>query len=133
MDFLVLLPSVLLGVLGYLLSQKDARQQKELESLAAEVKDTAKAVMNEREKTAALVMAEKEKSAALMKIEHDRLTEEFTRFRIKVAEDYATTKMVEGILKPIIEKLTHIESMLPNKIDRREFDAHRQESRERTS
>lgn len=128
MEYLVVIPSVLMILLGYLLTQKDSRQQQEIVELSASIKKTAEAVTIEREKAAALVMSEKEKLAALVKTEHDRLREEFTLFRIRVAEDYATTNLVEKVLKPIIEKLSHIESLLPNKLDRREFDAHKEES-----
>lgn len=128
MEYLALIPSGVLILLWYLLQQKDARQQKDIDSLSESIKRTADAVMLEREKAAALVMSEKEKLAALVKTEHDRLREEFTVFRIRVAEDYATTNLVEKVLKPIIEKLNHIESLLPNKLDRREFDAHKEET-----
>lgn len=121
-------PSLLIILLGYLLSQKDHRQQQETIVLTDSIKKTADAVTTEREKAAALVMSEKEKLAALVKTEHDRLREEFTQFRIRVAEDYATTNLVEKVLKPIIEKLNHIEALLPNKLDRREFDAHKEEA-----
>lgn len=129
MDYIALIPSAIGVLLWYLLQQKDARQQKEIEDLTARIEKTAESVTSEREKAAALVMSEKEKLAALVKVEHDRLREEFVQFRIKVAEDYATTNLVEKVLKPIIEKLTHIENMLPQKLDRREFDQHKAEGR----
>lgn len=128
MEYVALIPSAIGILLWYLLQQKDSRQQKEIEALTESIKRTADAVTTEREKAAALVMSEKEKLAALVKTEHDRLREEFTLFRIKVAEDYATTSMVEKVLRPVLEKLSHIESMLPSKLDRREFDAHREET-----
>lgn len=127
MEYLAAIPAVVGILLWYLLQQKDSRQQKEIEELSYSIKKTAEAVATEREKAAALVMSEKEKLAALVKTEHDRLREEFTLFRIRVAEDYATTCLIEKVLKPIIEKLDRIENMLPHKLDRREFDAHKED------
>jgi hypothetical protein len=137
-EWLALIPTGIIGLLWYLLQQKDGRQQKEIEELSASIKRTADTVTTEREKAAALVMSEKEKLAALVKTEHDRLAdqvrreqdrirEEFTQFRIKIAGEYATTTLVEKLLNPIFEKLNHIESMLPSKLDRREFEVHREE------
>lgn len=128
MEYLAAIPTVVGLLLWYLLQQKDSRQQHEIEDLGINIRKTAEAVTTEREKAAALVMSEKEKLAALVKTEHDRLREEFTLFRIRVAEDYATTNLVEKVLRPIIEKLNHIETLLPNKLDRREFDAHKEET-----
>lgn len=138
MEYLAVIPVIVGTLLWYLLQQKDSRQQKEIEDLAGNIKKTAEAVSNEREKAAALVMSEKEKLANLVKIEHDRLAlvvksehdklrEDFVLFRIKMAEEYTTTSLLEKVLKPIIEKLDRIESLLPHKLDRREFDAHKNE------
>lgn len=137
MEYLALIPSGVLILLWYLLQQKDTRQQKEIEDLSGSIKKTAEAVTYEREKAAALVMSEKEKLAALVKTEHDRLAmmvkqeqdklrEDFVSFRIRTAEEYTTTTLLEKVLKPIIEKLDRIESLLPHKLDRREFDMHKE-------
>jgi len=88
----------------------------------SESKATAALVLTRSEATAALVLSEKDKLAVSVKAEHDRLEEKFNLFRIKVAEEYATTMLVEKILTPILKKMDEIEVLLADKVDRREFD-----------
>lgn len=95
----------------------------------SEKEKTAALVMSEKEKLAALVMAEKEKLAAQVKAEHDKLEDKFIDFRIKVAQDYATTTLLEKVQKPMLEKLTDIEKLLHTKLDRREFELHKETAR----
>lgn len=129
MDSLRLI-DVLFGVVGGLLAAFGMVLYGMLKGNADDVKATAQDVNDERARTAALVLNEKEKLAALVKAEHDRIDEKFTQFRIKVAEDYATTSLVEKIMAqvtlPISKKLDEIEGLLNMKLDRREFDQHRE-------
>lgn len=118
-DYLLSTIAGLLGV-GWIILFYALRQN------SAGVKETAALVMAEKEKSAALVMSEKEKLAALVKTEHDKLEDKFTEFRIRVAEDYATVSLVEKVLRPILNQLEKIEALLETKLDRREFDAHKE-------
>lgn len=74
-----------------------------------------------------LIMEEKEKAAALVKIEHDRLLEQITLFRLKVAEEYITTTTLEKIFAPLRIQLNELERLLHTKLDRRDFDKHFEE------
>lgn len=112
------------GVLFYILRSQAAAVKETAALVLSENRITASLVLAEKEKLAALVMTEKEKLAAAVKIEHDILEEKFIAFRIKVAEEYATTKLLEQITKPLLLKLDDIEKLLNSKLDRREFEQH---------
>lgn len=160
MEYLALLPTGLLGLLWWLIQQKDTRRHDEIlgliqrikeltdsitktsEAVTSEREKTAKLVMEEKEKLAALVLSERDKLAALVKAEHDRLAdklrneqekikEEFHRFEINLAREYARTELVEKMLLPIMEGLKHIEKLMQSKLDRREFDQHKEEMRDK--
>jgi hypothetical protein len=118
-DYLFSIIGALLGV-GWIVLFYALRQN------SAGVKETAALVLTESKAAAALVLLEKEKLATLVKTEHDKLVEQFTAFRIRVAEDYATINMIEKIVEPVIKKLNEIEVMLNTKLDRREFERHEQ-------
>ena len=110
-------------VVLYNLLQGHAKELKETAAqIVLEKEKAAALVMSEKEKLAALVMQEKDKLAAIVKAEHDKLQKEFNDFRIKVAEDYATTVLLEKVLQPILAHLDKIEDLLSMKVDRREFN-----------
>lgn len=117
--------TVLFSTLAYLLSQRDKQREKDISNLETLIKETATLVLAEKDKTAALVISEKDKVAAAVKAEYDKLDEKFTLFRIKVAEEYTTTTLLEKITKPLLEKLTEIEQMLHTKMDRRDFEEYK--------
>lgn len=120
--------SLVFGSLAYLLAQRDRQRAADIEKLEDLIKETARLVLTEKDKTAALVLAERDKLAQSVKIEHDRLEEKLTSFRLKVAEEYTTTVLLEKITKPLLEKLIEIEHLLHTKVNRSEFEEMRKEA-----
>jgi hypothetical protein len=107
--------------------------------LEALIKETAKLVLDEKDKTAelvlresrlnaALVLTEKDKLEARFKEEYKELDEKLTAHRILIAEKYATSALVEKIMlqvtAPLVKELEEIKDLLGSKVDRREFEAH---------
>jgi len=130
------------SVISYLLVQRDKQRALDLGRVEDTIKATAKTVLDEKEKTASLVLSENRLNAALVLSERDKLAKEFkeeykeldeklTAHRIMIAEKYATTTLVEKIIAtvatPMMKKMDEIENLLNTKVDRREFDQHRQE------
>lgn len=129
--------TLVFAIVGYLLMQRDEQRKEDIEKLEKVIKDTTALVLTEKERTAALVLSEsrlntslvlseRDKLASEFKTEYKNLDKEFTEFRIKIAEDYATTKMVKDILMqftvPITKELDDIKVLLGNKLDRRDFE-----------
>ena len=130
-----LVATLVFAVVGYLFSQRDKQRGRDTFKLETQISETARAVAeekervatrisDEKEKTAALVLSENRLNTALVLAERDKLAEEFKKdykeldekfvaFRIKIAEEYATTVLVEKILNqvtsPIIKQLGNIE------------------------
>lgn len=131
-----LIATIVLGIAGYLLAQRDNQRQSDIAGVQALIKETASLVLSEKDKTAALVLTESKSTAALVlterdrlaaqvKLEHDVLDEKLVAFRIKVAEEYTTTVLIEKLLKPITQQLNDIERLLHTKVDRKELEFHR--------
>ena len=119
---------IIFGTIAYLLAQRDKQRQVDLDKLEALIKETAKLVLDEKDKTARLVLNEKDKLANAVKQDYDKLDEKFTQFRIKIAEEYTTTALLKEITRPLLEKLNEIEKLLHTKVDRQEFDEHRRKA-----
>ncbi len=115
------------SALAYLLAQRDKQREADIEKLEDLIKETAKIVLYEKEKTAALVLSERDKLAVAVKVEHDRLEEKVNAFRIKVAEEYTTTSLLEKITAPLLDKLLAIEHLLYTKVDRHEFEDYKKD------
>lgn len=136
-EYVTIVVGLMLSVVGYLLVQRDSQRKNDIAELQTLIKETAvlvvlekdklaALVMSEKEKAAALVMSEKDKLAVIVKADHDKLEKEFYDFRMKVAEQYATTTLLEKVLQPILAHLGKIEDLLSTKLDRREFNEHRE-------
>lgn len=117
---------IILGTIAYLLAQRDNQRQLDITKLEELIKKTAKLVLDEKDKTAALVLSERDKLALQFKVDQKELEEKLVSFRIKVAEEYATSTLVEKIMMqvitPVTKKLDEIEDLLSTKLDRREFE-----------
>lgn len=116
--------SVLLSVIGALLTIGWGILAYTLRQMAIEVKETAQAVKQEKEKTDLALERETEKLARSFENNHKELERQLVAFRVEVAKEYTTTTLLREITVPIFRKLEAIEQLLATKLDRHEYEKH---------